>query len=119
MTSAKSLAEDRLIRELKSAQRALLSDETSPSLLASLKTQLSDFSDNVFIIECIPEQAEDMYTILINGNVIIEVEISREKAVQDPVSFDVLSLQTYMKVNPNLSKTIRRKLNLAVLLSKQ
>jgi hypothetical protein len=106
-----------LYEELLLSKENLLSGKDRAELLSALRVNLPDMSDNVFIVYWIPEQAEDIFTVLVDGDKVVEVEISRISPAENPVSFDVLTVQEYLRRNPLLSKTTRRKLNAAIQLS--
>jgi hypothetical protein len=106
-----------LNEELLQAREKLLSGKKSFELLSSLRANFPDMTDNVFIVGWIPEQREDIFTVLVDGDKVVEVEISRVSPAENPVSFDVLTVQEYLKQNPALSKYARRKLDAAIQLS--
>ena len=103
--------------ELLQSKEKLLSGKNSAELLSALRANFPDLTDNVFIVGWIPEQGEDIFTVLVDGDKVVEVEISRTSPAENPVSFDVLTVQEYLKQNPALSKTTRRKLDAAIQLS--
>ncbi|MBI3560570.1 MAG: hypothetical protein HY080_02485 [Gammaproteobacteria bacterium] len=105
--------------ELLQSKEKFLSGENSAELLSALRAKFPDMTDDVFIIGWIPEQGEDIYTVLVNGNKVVEVEISRISPAENPVSFVVLTVQEYLKKNPALSKSTRRKLDGAIQLSQK
>ncbi|GAB1045629.1 MAG: hypothetical protein SPiBPW_40000 [Shewanella algae] len=103
--------------ELLQSKEKLLSGKNSAELLSALRANFPDLTDNVFIVGWIPEQGEDIFTVLVDGDKVVEVEISRVSPAENPVSFDVLTVREYLKQNPDLSKTSRRKLDAAIQLS--
>ncbi len=110
----KSLA---LKEKLLKSKANLLSGKRNPELLSILRAKFPGTTDNFFIVGWIPEQEEDIFTILVNGKKIVEIEISRISPAENPVRCDVLTVQEYLKQNPALSKTTRRKLDAAIQLS--
>lgn len=96
----------------------LLYRDSNPHLLAALRSICPDLSDNVFVVHWIPEQGENIYTVLVDGTKVVEVEISRMEGVKNPVSVEVITLQEYFRRYPRLSKVLRRKLDAAIKLSK-
>lgn len=103
--------------ELLQSKEKLLSGKNSAELLSALRANFPDLTDNVFIVGWIPEQGEDIFTVLVDGDKVVEVEISRVSSAENPVSFDVLTVREYLKQNPDLSNTTRRKLDAAIQLS--
>lgn len=103
--------------ELLQSKEKLLNGKNSAELLSALRANFPDWTDNVFIVGWIPEQGEDIFTVLVDGDKVVEVEISRISPAENPVSFDVLTVQEYLEQNPALSKTTRRKLDAAIQLS--
>ncbi|OLO02663.1 hypothetical protein BTW07_18490 [Salinicola socius] len=103
--------------ELLQSKEKLLGGIKSAELLSTLRDKFPDLTDNVFIVGWIPEQGEDIFTLLVDGEKVVEVEISRISPGENPVRFDVLTVQQYLKQNPALSKSARRKLDAAIQLS--
>ncbi len=118
MRPSQSLEAIRLKEELEQSRKRLLNGEFNGALLSALKDHVLDGSDNVFIIQWVPEQGEDLFTVLVNGNQIVEVELSRIPSIQNPVSVKVQSLRDFLNRNPKPSKVIRRKLDIAIQLSR-
>jgi len=103
--------------ELLQSKEKLLSGKNSAELLSVFRANFPDMTDNVFIVGWIPEQGEDIFTTLVDGDKVVEVEISRVSPAENPVSFEVLTVREYLKRNPSLSKSTRRKLDAAIQLS--
>lgn len=107
----------KLSDELEHSRKELLSGRSNPQLLAALKANIPALSDNVYVLDWIPEQAEDIFTLLIDGYHIVEVELSRLAPMEPPISFKVSELGTYLNCRPQLGKTMRRRLEVAIKLS--
>jgi len=106
-----------LNEELLQSKEKLLSGKNNAELLSALRANFPEMTDNAFIVGWIPEQGEDIFTVLVDGDKVVEVELSRINPAENPVSFDVLTVQEYLNRNPALSKFTRRKLDAAVQLS--
>lgn len=66
---------------------------------------------SAFVLGCTPEQSEDIYTILVNGQDIVTIEISRPERIE--VSFSTTSLRDYKRQ----AKSRQRSIQLAVALA--
>jgi hypothetical protein len=68
---------------------------------------------NAFIIDCIPEQAEDIYFVLADGKSVLEIEVQR-----DGTYFDVIerNVEEYRKI---CSKTQSSTIKIALQISKE
>jgi len=106
-----------IVEELKEAQSKLLWGNKNPELLKIIRERIPNCSDNIFILNWIPEQAEDIFTVLLDGSEVIEVELSRLSGCGDAINFDVMSVHEYVQ-SRSLSKSSRQKLDAALELSK-
>lgn len=103
-----------LDEELLQSREQLLNGKNHVELLLALRTNFPSMTDNVFIVGWIPEQGEDIFTVLVDGNKVVKAEISRINPAENPIIFDVVTVKEYLKLNPVISKFIRRKLNAAM-----
>lgn len=108
-----------LIHELEHSRKELLSGRSNPQLLAALKANTPALSDNVYVLDWIPEQAEDIFTLLMDGDLIVEVELSRLALTEPPLSFKVSELGNYLNRHRQLGKSMRRRLEVAIKLSRR
>jgi hypothetical protein len=95
---------------------SMFSGGTNPLLLAALKADFPWLSF-ALIVNWIPEQAEDIYWVLIDLNRIATVEISRLNNDLAGVSIEVLDLNRYKE--RRLSIDNRRKLEVAIELMRE
>ena len=111
-----SLSDQAIIQELQQGRRALLSDESSRSLLASLRRLLQSITPNLYILRWIPEQGEDLYDVLVDGKTVARIEISRTGGeVQN--AFRTWTVEEYIHAQAEMTKSERRKLDLALKLA--
>ena len=68
--------------------------------------------EKAFIVDWIPEQGEDIYTIVINRDAIIVLEISRHEPTA--LEFEIKTVRAYFAENPRIGKDTRRKIEAAV-----
>ncbi len=106
-----------LFEELKQHRNRIFGESSSSELLAVLRSFFPDLSDKLFVIGSIPEPGAELVTLLIDGNKVVDVEMSTEPFVSHPVSFDVMDLNVYLQAHPELPKTTRRKIEAAIKLS--
>ncbi len=97
--------------DLLSSMASMLSGSTNPLLLAALKAVFPWLSF-ALIVNWIPEQAEDIFWVLIDLDRIATVEVSRLSSDLADVSVEVLDLNKYKE--RRLSIENRRKLEVAI-----
>ncbi|NJP01955.1 hypothetical protein HBH25_13975 [Pseudomonas sp. hsmgli-8] len=97
--------------DLLSSMASMLSGSTNPLLLAALKAAFPWLSF-ALIVNWIPEQAEDIFWVLIDLDRIATVEVSRLSSDLAGVSVEVLDLNKYKE--RRLSIESRRKLEVAI-----
>ncbi|MGE8452308.1 MAG: hypothetical protein ACN6OP_17145 [Pseudomonadales bacterium] len=107
---------DHVQADLLSSMTSVFSDGTNPLLLAALKTAFPRLSF-ALIVNWIPEQAEDIYWVLIDLNRIATVEIPRPGNDLTGVSVEVLDLNIYK--GRRLSIDSHRKLEAAIELMRE
>ncbi|MFJ5236462.1 hypothetical protein ACIP86_06975 [Pseudomonas neuropathica] len=107
---------DHVRADLLSSMASMFSGGTNPLLLAALKAAFPWLSF-ALIVNWIPEQAEDIYWVLIDLDRIATVEISRLSSNLEDVSVEVLDLNKYKE--RRLSIENRRKLEVAIDLMKE
>lgn len=102
---------DHVRANLLNSMESMLSGDTNPLLWAALKTAFPWLSF-ALIVNWIPEQAEDIYLVLIDLDHIATVEISRLSSDLADVSVEVSDLDKYK--DRRLSVENRRKLEVAI-----
>lgn len=113
-----SAHEKRLVEELRQSTEHILHREAYSELLAILRQRFSNLTDNFYLLDWLPEQGEDIYTILVDANQVVEVELSRVDRDANPVSFEVTPLNEYLKSHRVLFKFTRRKIDVVAKLEK-
>lgn len=90
-----------------------LCSKTEPSALGLLLRGYFPDLERAFILEWVPEQAEDIYWVLVGPNEIAEIEVPRpEPSEEKPVSLHELDVATYRR-KPH-SRQVREKLEMAL-----
>ena len=107
---------DNVRADLLSSMASMFSGGTNPLLLAALKAAFPWLSF-ALIVNWIPEQAEDIYWVLIDLDRIAIVEISRLSNSLEDVSVEVLDLNEYKERRLFIEN--RRKLEVAIDLMKE
>ncbi|MBZ4423208.1 hypothetical protein [Myxococcus sp. RHSTA-1-4] len=102
--------------ELENSKRNLFGGG-NPPLLSALRTRFPDLS-KAYVVDWIPEQGEDIFTVVIPGNMVTIVEIERTANPALP-RVEVYSLEEYRKGHRTPTKERRRKLELALELLRQ
>lgn len=98
--------EQKLINE----QHLLYTGKISEILTQILCEKFSGIK-NAFLLRIIPEQAEDIYYLLLNSSTIAIIEISRINSDINNVIIDKISVDEYTKY---LSSSLRKTLNIAI-----
>lgn len=108
----RSLTDDQITQELQRGREALLSDKASRSLLSVLRLLLQSITPNLYILRWIPEQGEDLYDVLVDGQKVAHVEISRTGS-EHHNAFRTWTVEEYIRTQPEMTKLERRRLELA------
>jgi hypothetical protein len=111
-------AEGELEQMLEAGRLKLINGETSLELLRLLRSHSHGPTDNLYLIASLPEQAEDMYDILIDGRLIVRVEMPRDGISQFP-SIEEMSLGRYQQLSGGMSRLMRRRLDAAIRLAER
>ena len=96
--------------ELRQSTKSIISGERCVELLSSLVMHNEKY---FYIVDWIAEQAEDIYFVLLINDRIVEVEISRIEQSLNPIRYVEYRLNDYMKNKRNISKDVRRKIDIA------
>jgi hypothetical protein len=105
-----------MIGELKRGRERLLSDPPSDKLLSSLRRMLQSVTRNIYVVRWIPEQAEDLYDVLVDGTSVVHIEVPHDARTEVAV-FEKFDIDVYL--NRRLTKPDRRKLELAFRLAQR
>jgi hypothetical protein len=108
-----SLSDQKIKQELQLGREKLLTDESSRSLLSTLRRLLQSITPNLYVVRWIPEQGEDLYHVLIDGKSVAHIEISRVDGDVERVC-RTWPVDEYIRENPNMTKLERRKLDIAI-----
>jgi hypothetical protein len=108
-----SRTEQDIREQLIKSYKSLLNDKSKQKLLSVIESTFPDMK-SAYIINWIPEQGEDIYTVLINTETITKIEISRVDTNFKPV-IESIPVTKYIK---NLSKVRQIKLAVAIDLAK-
>lgn len=108
-----SKTEQQFREELLKSNEFLFTSDEGKTILDVLRKS-NNLVETAYILDWIPEQGENLYTILINGNLIAEIEISRENFIEPIISFRKTS--QYLR---GLSKINQIKLAVALDLSQK
>jgi hypothetical protein len=107
-----------MICELEAGREHLLSAPTSQRLLSLLRSRLRSITRNIYIIRYIPEHAEELYDILVDGATVVRVEIPRDMSSNEIV-FEKSNVKEYLASHRQLTKPHRRKFELALELAQR
>lgn len=102
---------DDALREQLERSRASLFAGGNPRLLSALRNTFHGLESAV-VVDWIPEQGEDIYTVVVQGNRVAVVEIDRTSIEPQP-TVEVLSADEYAR-RGSLSKELRLKLKMAL-----
>lgn len=114
MNATRAIAIAQTKQGLPRESEALLSeDNTDP--LARAVHQFFPKSDRVFVLHSVPEQAEDIYWLLVGPREIAKLEIPRGgEDDESDVSLEMISIEAY--IFPGVSRVTRRRLQAALAL---
>jgi hypothetical protein len=104
-----STQEQNFRKELIESHTALFQKGKNKRILNILKANFNEMK-TAYIINWVPEQGEDFYTILVDLNIIVKVEIGRYNHDEEPI-IEIFKLQEYEK---GLSKVSQIKLAVAM-----
>lgn len=111
-----TMFDDKAIGELEAGRRWLLSPSGHP-LLQIARRRVQSITSNVFIVQSIPEQTEDIYDLLFDGAIVVRVEVPRTSPSSGSV-VEVWSLGAYQRDPRRLTRPQRRKLEIALRLAR-
>ncbi|EPX55097.1 hypothetical protein D187_009603 [Cystobacter fuscus DSM 2262] len=102
---------ERLSQELESSNSWLF--EGQNSRLLSALTAVCPGLKKAFVVDWIPEQGEDIYTVVAGPDLLVVVEVDRLSVAVEPI-VEVFSVRDYKKAHPSLTISSRRKLELGL-----
>jgi len=108
-----SKTEQNIREQLIKSYNYLLNDKSNKKLLSVIESTFPNMK-SAYIIDWVPEQGEDIYTVLINTETITKIEISRVDTNFKPV-IESISVTNFRK---SLSKIRQIKLAVAIDLAK-
>ena len=97
--------------EMLKSMDSMFSGKTNPLLLAAIKKFLPDLHFAP-VVKWIPEQAEDIYWIMIDVSHIAMIEIPRHSIKLTDIEIEIIGVKEYKK--QSTSKESRRKLETAI-----
>lgn len=112
-----SLSDQKVIEQLERSRDQLLSGDSASDLVRVLRRKLQSITRNVYVLRWVPEQAEDIYDVLVDGVTVVRVEISRVTPGQE-TAFESWTVEEYRSNRKALTKPERRKLELALELAR-
>jgi hypothetical protein len=96
-------------RALMHSNRVLMEGQTNRRLLEALLTEFGSV-EKAFVIDWIPEQGEDIYTVAVPPGTIATVEIPRDESLIVPI-IEKIPFDQYRRDSKRMTKEIRRKLS--------
>lgn len=105
-----SLQEKHFRAELSRSHDHLFHEEDGARLLGLLKEKFGQ-PKTAYVLEWIPEQGEDICTVLVNDNIIADVEIARVNPAAEPL---ILRTTTVVEYSKTLKKIDQIKLTVAL-----
>jgi hypothetical protein len=112
-----SLSDQKVIEQLEKSREQLLSGDSASDLVRVLRRKLQSITRNIYVLRWVPEQAEDLYDVLVDGVTVARVEIPRATPGQE-TAFESWTLEEYRRNRKDLTKPERRKLELALELAR-
>jgi len=80
-----SLSDKRMIEELNKGREHLVSQASSSRLLSALRRRLQSITRNIYVFDQIPEQCDEIYYLLVDGRIVVHIEIPRNTHVSETV----------------------------------
>ncbi|WP_338827398.1 hypothetical protein [Bradyrhizobium sp. 27S5] len=108
-----SLSDKRMISELEAGRKWLLSEPSASTLLQNLRRGLQSITRNIYVFHSIPEQYEVLYDVLVDGKIVVHIELPRDTH-SDEVVFEKLGIEEYLNTRKHIGKMDRRRLTLAL-----
>lgn len=95
-------------QSLMHSNRMLMEGQTNRRLL---KVLLEEFGsvEAAFVIDWIPEQGEDIYTVAVQPGTIATVEVPRDESSEIPI-IEKVPFDQYRRDSKRMTKAVRRKL---------
>lgn len=109
-----SITEKSFADDLIQSHKSLFCDNFYKKLRETLQMNFHDVK-TAYFIDYIPEQGEDLYTMLVNHNIIAKIEMSRDDREEKPI-VEIIDIDNYKK---GLSRIEQIKLAVAIDLAKK
>jgi hypothetical protein len=110
------LSDKQMVRESELGREQLLSEPASQRLL--LRHRLQSITRNLYIVRLILEQTEDLYDVLVDGAIVVHIEIPRDPSGGE-ILFEKRDVREYVNSHRHLTKPDRRRLELALKLAQR
>ena len=88
--------EEASIRHFEEQREALLADTNPNGLLQIIHRILKTETRNLYFVDHIPEQCEDLYSVLVDGERVLSFEIPRHDVNPQPLMIKVRSIAEYL-----------------------
>ncbi|MEM5342284.1 hypothetical protein [Paraburkholderia azotifigens] len=116
MSTSKQMAAEAIRQDLLQSSASLLSGNEADALGRALRRFFPELN-HAIVVHWIPEQAEDIYWVLVSRTEIAEIEIPRGNyAEENPPMLKILDVGAYMKKRH--SRDVRQKLEVGLKLFK-
>jgi hypothetical protein len=117
MNTGKQRIVEALRQQLLQNSASLVADEES-NVLGSALRRLFPGLKQAFVLNCVPEQGEDIYWVLVSSTEIAEIEISRGTYAENshPPLLKMIALDAYRKKRH--SRDVRQRLEMGLELIK-
>ena len=90
-------ADERIMNELRQGREWLLSEEArAQDILMHLRRKIRSLTRNIYFLDSIPEQYEDLYDFLIDADTVVRIEIPRDPR-NGAVVFEKWSTKDYRR----------------------
>jgi hypothetical protein len=108
--------EEATIRHFEERREALLADRNPNGLLPFIHRILKTETRNLYIVGHTPEQCEDLYSVLVDGERALSFEIPRHDVNPQPLMIKVRSIAEYLH---GMRGRQRRDTEIAILLARR
>ena len=101
-----------ILHNLENSRDGLFMRNENPKLLVALKSRFPQLQ-RAYVIDWIPEQGEDVFTLLVENELIAIVDIAKGSYNAAAV-IRVVPLAEYLRTHRRMSKARRQKLDVAI-----
>jgi hypothetical protein len=110
-TKLKPEWEEEVRQKLESNRQWLFGDEGG-RLLTALRTKLPGLT-KAYVVNHVPEQGEDFYTVVVGSDLIAFVEVDRLSSGTEPI-VELQSVREYHELHRKLGRDLRENLEVAI-----